>query len=80
MTKPSPIPRFHFSLLTLFGFVTFAAIGCAAVASGSEGWCVCIVTSVFAFLGFAALVSIYGQNDRRAFWVGFAVIGLAQYA
>jgi hypothetical protein len=69
------MPRFRFSLLALFGFVTFAAVGCAALTSGSEGWCVCIVTSVFAFLGFAALVAIYGQLNRRAFWVGFAVIG-----
>jgi hypothetical protein len=67
--------RFRFSLLALFGFVTFASVGCAALASGNEAWCVVIATATLATLGIAVFLSIFGRGQRRAFSRGFAVNG-----
>jgi hypothetical protein len=69
------MPRFRFSLLALFGFVTLAAVGCAALARPTMLWVTIIQGVVFACLFFAVLAAIYGQRASRAFWVGFAVVG-----
>jgi hypothetical protein len=62
-------------LLALFGVVTFVAVGCAALANPSKGWCACVTTSAFAFLLFAAVLAVYGRSANRAFWLGFVLCG-----
>jgi hypothetical protein len=75
MVDVPDMPRFRFSLLALFGCVTVAAIACAALINPTKAWCSGVITSVFVLLFFAVLSVIYGSEQRRAFWVGFAVVG-----
>src|SRR6266404_5284350 len=69
------MPRFRFSLLALFGFVTFAAIACAALANPTEAWAIATLTLVLAVLACSMLAAIYGFGQRRAFWLGFSIFG-----
>lgn len=64
----------RFSLRWLFGLVLYVAAGCALLASdyGSLGT-LCHVA--FAALALIALLgSIYTRHERRAFWVGCAIV------
>jgi hypothetical protein len=67
--------RFRFNLLTLFGFVAVVAVGCAALARPSQLWLAVVSAASLASLFYAVLAAAYGWNARRAFWVGFAVVG-----
>jgi hypothetical protein len=69
------MPRFRFSLLTLFGFVAAMAVVCAALARPTMLWVTVIQGFAFGCLFFSVLAAIYGQRSSRAFWVGFAVVG-----
>jgi hypothetical protein len=61
--------------MALFGFVTVAAIGCAALANPTVPWAIGVVSAVFATLAFSILAAIYGLGRRRSFWLGFAIVG-----
>jgi hypothetical protein len=67
--------RIRFSLLAMFGFVAVVAVVCAALARPSQLWLVVVSASALAALFYAVLAATYGRNARRAFWVGFAVVG-----
>lgn len=65
----------RFSLRWLFGVVSYAAAGCALLVSsyGSLGG---LCNVAFAALCLVALLgSIYTRHERRAFWVGCAIVG-----
>ncbi|HEV3021375.1 MAG TPA: hypothetical protein VGX76_02870 [Pirellulales bacterium] len=66
---------FRFKLLTLFGFVAVIGVACAALARSSQLWLVAVSALSQASLFYAVLAAAYGRNARRAFWVGFAVVG-----
>jgi len=67
--------RFRFSLLAMFGFVAVVAVGCAALAKPSQLWLVVVSALSLASLFYAVLAAAYGRNAKRAFWLGFAVVG-----
>jgi hypothetical protein len=67
--------RIRFSLLAMFGFVAVIAVACAALARPSQLWLVIVSASLLACLFYAVLAATYGRNARRAFWLGFAVVG-----
>jgi len=67
--------RFRFSLLAMFGFVAVVAVACAALARPSQLWLVVVSASSLGSLFYAVLAAAYGRNARRAFWLGFAVVG-----
>jgi hypothetical protein len=67
--------RFRFSLLAMFGFVAVVAVACAALARPSQLWLVVVSASSLGCLFYAVLAAAYGRNARRAFWLGFAVVG-----
>lgn len=71
--------RFRFSLSALLGFVTFAAVACAALATPTKLWQIAIAAITLACLFYAPLAAFYGSNARRAFWVGFAVVGWSYF-
>jgi hypothetical protein len=73
MAKPSPTPRFRFSLLALFGFVTFAAIACAMLVAKPLVWSLRVL--VFTLLAWGGIAAVYGKNTSRAFWFGFIATG-----
>src|SRR5438105_2144431 len=70
----------RFSLLALIGFVTLAAIGCAALVDASELWLATVSTGTFVIVATAVLVGLYGQATGKAFGGGFAICSLAYLA
>src|SRR5258708_7721943 len=75
MSKPSPSPRFRFSLPALFGFVAIVAVCCAALIQQTEFWKSVIEVAALGGLFFAAITALYGKGSARAFGAGFAVVG-----
>jgi hypothetical protein len=71
---------FRFNLSTLFGFVAALGVACAALARPSQLWLVVVSAASLASLFYAVLAAAYGRNARRAFWVGFAVVGCGYVA
>jgi hypothetical protein len=65
----------RFTLLSLFGAVTFAAVGCAAMVQPSLVWTSAIWTVVITLLTGAAIRCFYTADRRRAFYIGFSVFG-----
>lgn len=67
--------RFQFTLLGLFGLLTAAALGCAALMHPTALWCSAVAIAVVTVLFAAVLGVVYRRGADRAFWVGFAVFG-----
>ena len=68
---------FRFSLTALLGLVSFAALGCAALANATDLWRECMVTLMLGLLLTATLAAIIWRGERRALATGFAVFGWA---
>lgn len=64
----------RFSLLTLFGVVLVAAIGCAALTNPTETWREIILAIAVVALFVAALIAIGRPSPARFAW-GFATTG-----
>ncbi len=73
------MPRFRFSLLALLGFVTAAAVCCAALVKPTEFWEAVIEVAALGALFFAAITALYGQGAAKAFGAGFTVVGWGYY-
>jgi hypothetical protein len=58
------MPRFRFSLLALFGFVTFASVACAGLCNPTKAWWLTISGCGYLCLFFAVLEAIYGVGAR----------------
>jgi len=71
------MPRFGYSLLALFGFVTFTAMGCAALTNPTSAWLAAIVSHGMACILLAPVAAIYSREDTRAFLAGFAIVAWA---
>ena len=67
------MPKFHFSLATLFGGVVVAGVFCAALAQPTETWAMAAISLSVALLLAALLKLLYSERSRRAFWAGFAI-------
>jgi hypothetical protein len=67
--------RSRFSFTAMFGLVAIVALGCAALWKPTGLWVMVISATTVTSLFFATLAAIYQQQARRAFWVGFAVVG-----
>jgi hypothetical protein len=71
------LPRF--SLRALLLATTFVAIGCYALRWASPWWSIVLFyANVVAIVG-GLLVAINWPGEPRAFWLGFAVCGLAHW-
>jgi hypothetical protein len=68
---------FQFSIKALLGLTVFVALGCAALLNASEWWASAACTVTLAVLLIAVLASIFRWGPRRAFWLGFAIVGWA---
>ncbi|MBW3598433.1 MAG: hypothetical protein KY475_14325 [Planctomycetes bacterium] len=66
---------FRFSLAALLGLVSFAALGCAALANATDLWRESMVTLMLGLLLTATLAAIIWRGERRALATGFAVFG-----
>ena len=65
----------RFSILTLLGLVAIAGASCAALLNSSYALGRVFVTACFLVLLTSFLGIIYRSDQRRAFWVGFAIFG-----
>lgn len=65
----------RFSLRWLFGFVLFAAIGCASLVYASSLYSEVLGAVLGCFLACAIIGSIYGRGAGRAFYGGCAIAG-----
>jgi hypothetical protein len=71
------LPRF--SLRELLLATTFVAIGCYALRWASPWWSIVLFyVNVFTIVG-GVLLAINWPGETRAFWLGFAVCGLAHW-
>ena len=63
------------SLKALIAFVSFASFACVALTQPTRYSLSIVATSVLLWLTASVVFAIYTSNDRRPFWVGFAVFG-----
>lgn len=68
--------RLTFSLASLFGLLTLAAVGGAALNYRTSLWASVIVTVAVLILGFAVVLAVVARRKWRYFWIGFAVFGV----
>ncbi len=57
------------------GFVLFAALGLAALRSATKVWVGTMFLLTCVSLGFAILNAVYSRGERRAWWLGFSILG-----
>ena len=69
--------RVTFSLATLFGLLTLAAIGAAALNHCTSLWASIIVTITVLVLGSAVLLAVVARRKWRYSGIGCAVFGWA---
>ena len=67
----------RFSLLSLFGLVLVAGLGCAALVAGSEIWASVVLSAAVLALAAATLAAVQLRGASRAFCSSFAVAGWA---
>ncbi len=67
--------RFQFSLRLLFGFITIAGIGCAALANPSYIWAGVILTIALGMLAMAGVGAACCYGSCRAFCLGAVIFG-----
>jgi len=69
--------RFRFTIAQLATFVVFVAVAAAALREASELWDGAVFTLVLGLLVTSVVLAIHRAGARRAFWLGFAVVGSA---
>jgi hypothetical protein len=67
------MPRF--SIRQLLATTAFIAVGCCALLNASAWVASALFCGVTLILSAAVLFAIYREAERRAFWIGFAVLG-----
>jgi hypothetical protein len=60
--------------------VLVVAVGTAALKAADEVWAGAMLTLTLGLLGVAVLGALFRREGRRAFWVGFALLGAAYLA
>lgn len=71
------MPPLRFSLRWLFGVVSCAAVGCALLAYATPFGSKLVLTCTLAALVAAGVAALVHRGARRAFWAGFAMVGVA---
>jgi hypothetical protein len=72
--------RVTFGLATLLGWLSFFALACAVVTTGSTGLGTAFQVCFLLSLGWAIVMSISASSSRRCFWVGYLVFAVLYYA
>lgn len=70
----------RFSLRWLFAAMAFAALGCSSLVYASDAMSAGVSGLLWLLLGLSTLGAIFGRRSGRAFYGGFAIIGLAYIA
>lgn len=66
---------FQFSIRGLFLGVTILSVGIAALLNANGWWEAAAWGGTIFFLAIAIMLAIYRQAERRAFWLGFTLLG-----
>jgi hypothetical protein len=74
---PAMPPRF--TIARLLALVGFCGIAFASLRSPSQLWASTMFALALGSIPVALLNAIYGRGGRRAFWVGFCVVGTAYF-
>jgi hypothetical protein len=69
--------RFQFSLRTLLIFIVAASLALAAMRYSTAAWTTGVVTVTILLLLGSIMLAFSSRSDRRPFWIGFAVCGVA---
>jgi hypothetical protein len=67
--------RFRFTIAGLLGLVLFSAVGVAALRASDDLWDAGLFTLTLGLLALAVLLAVHRRGRRRAFWMGFALVG-----
>lgn len=67
--------RIRCSIANLLRIVLFTGIALAALRSGSPLWGSLLFTSAVAAMLVAVVAAVHRRDERRAFWLGFALFG-----
>jgi len=67
--------RFRFTIASLLLVVLFAAIGFAALRESSDLWESGVFSLTLAVMQISILFAVHRRESRRAFWLGFALLG-----
>lgn len=71
------MPKFRFNIASLLVLVLFVAVGFAALREASDLWESGTFTVKIGVLLISILLAIHRTEKRRAFWLGFALLGSA---
>jgi hypothetical protein len=69
--------RIRFTIAGLLGFVSFTAIGLAALRSATDLWDSGVFGITLALLLISVLLAVHRTGVGRAYWLGFALFGWA---
>ena len=69
--------RFRFHIGTLVILVLFFGVGLAALRESNDTWDSSIFTLTLGILLISILLAVHRTENRRAFWIGFALFGSA---
>jgi hypothetical protein len=72
--------RPRFSIAGLLALVFFVAVAVAAIRAATELWDSVLYTALGALLLTSVLLALHRAEQKRAFWLGFAVFGWAYLA
>jgi hypothetical protein len=75
LSRGGRLPRFRFTIAELILVVVVAALGLAAIRSGSPVWAGAMFSITFFALICAFLGIALGRGLRRIYWSGFALLG-----
>jgi hypothetical protein len=72
--------RIRFTISSLLIAILFAGFGFAALREANEIWDSSVFSTTVAVLLISILLAIHRTENRRAFWLGFALLGWAYLA
>ncbi len=67
--------RFRFTIASLLLVILFAAVGFAALRESSDLWEIGVFSLTLAVMLISILLGVHRRESRRAFWLGFALLG-----
>ena len=67
--------RFRFNIASLLVVVLFVAVGFAALTEANDSWDSGVFTLTLTVLLVSVLLAVHRSEARRAFWIGFALMG-----
>jgi hypothetical protein len=67
--------RFRFSIAGILGVVVFCAVAAAALREATDLWDNIVFTAALGLLAVSVLLTVHWTGRRRAYWLGFALVG-----